>query len=155
MKPAFFPGLALGLLLAAGPAMAHHSFAVFDRDKLQTLDGTIVSFEWTNPHSWIQIDVPDGKGGTEQWGVECNSPNNLARQGWKSTSLKPGDKVKIVIHPMRTGEKGGSFVTVTLPDGKVLTEPSALPHPAQGADAGAPPYGAAPAPGAPAEKTSP
>lgn len=123
-------GLLIGLaaMLLAGPASAHHSFAVFDRDKLMTLEGTIKQFEWTNPHSWIQIDVPDGAGGLVEWGIECNSPNNLAREGFKSTSLKPGDKVTLVIHPMRTGERGGAFVMVTLPDGRVLAEPSMLPR---------------------------
>ncbi len=116
---------AAALCLPHAPALAHHSFAVFDRDKMLTLNGTIKEFEWTNPHSWIQIEVPNDKGVVEEWGIECNSPNNLARQGWKSTSLKPGDKVSVVIHPMRTGEKGGSFVSVTLPDGKQLVEPSA------------------------------
>jgi len=116
--------LILLLLLTAIPAAAHHSGAMFDRDKQVSLTGTIVRFEWTNPHSWIQIDVPNESGGSDTWSVECNSPNNLARQGWKSTSLKPGDKVTIVVHPLRTGEKGGSFLSVTLPGGEVLTDPS-------------------------------
>ncbi|MBZ5695561.1 MAG: hypothetical protein LAN36_09390 [Acidobacteriia bacterium] len=116
--------LSLFLLLAAMPAAAHHSGAMFDRDKQVSLTGTILRFEWTNPHSWIEIEVPNENGGSDKWSVECNSPNNLARQGWKSTSLKPGDKVTIVIHPLRTGEKGGSFLLVTLPNGEVLTDPS-------------------------------
>ena len=116
--------LSLFLLLAAMPAAAHHSGAMFDRDKQVSLTGTILRFEWTNPHSWIEIEVPNENGGSDKWSVECNSPNNLARQGWKSTSLKPGDKVTIVIHPLRTGEKGGSFLLVTLPSGEVLTDPS-------------------------------
>jgi hypothetical protein len=116
--------LSLFLLLAAMPAAAHHSGAMFDRDKQVSLTGTILRFEWTNPHSWIEIEVPNENGGSDKWSVECNSPNNLARQGWKSTSLKPGDKVTIVIHPLRNGEKGGSFLLVTLPSGEVLTDPS-------------------------------
>jgi hypothetical protein len=112
------------LLLAAVPTVAHHSFAMFDRDKQVTLTGTILQFQWTNPHSWIAIDVPNENGGSDKWSIECNSPNNLARQGWKSTSLKPGDKATIIIHPLRSGEKGGSFVSVTLPDGSVLAEPA-------------------------------
>ena len=116
-------GLSLLLLLTALPAAAHHSGAMFDRDKQVALNGTIVQFEWTNPHSWIQIDVVNDSGGTDRWNVECNSPNNLVRQGWKSTSLKPGDRVTILIHPLRNGDKGGSFLSVTLPDGAVLTDP--------------------------------
>jgi hypothetical protein len=116
--------LTLVVLLAARSAAAHHSAAMFDRDKQVSLTGTIVQFEWTNPHSWIQIDVPNENGGTDRWSVECNSPNNLVRQGWKSTSLKPGDKVTILIHPLRNGDKGGSFLAVTLPGGEVLTDPA-------------------------------
>jgi hypothetical protein len=116
--------LILIALLPVAPAAAHHSAAMFDRDKQVSLTGTIVQFEWTNPHSWIQIDVPNESGGTDRWSVECNSPNNLVRQGWKSTSLKPGDKVTILIHPLRNGDKGGSFLAVTLPSGEVLTDPA-------------------------------
>jgi hypothetical protein len=116
--------LGLIALFAAGTATAHHSAAMFDRDKQVSLTGTIVNFQWTNPHSWIEIEVPNDSGGTDKWSVECNSPNNLARQGWKSTSLKPGDKVTILIHPLRNGDKGGSFMAVTLPNGEMLTDPS-------------------------------
>jgi hypothetical protein len=113
---------AVGLLALAAPAMAHHSYAMFDRDKELKLNGTIKSFGWTNPHAWIEIDVPNAQGVPETWGVECNSPNNLARMGWKSSSLKPGDKVTISIHPLRSGEKGGSFMYITYSDGHTLGE---------------------------------
>jgi hypothetical protein len=118
-----------GLLLAAFalsavPAAAHHSAAMFDHTKTVKLVGTIVQFGWTNPHSWISVDVPNGKGGTDRWSVECNSPNNLARMGWKSNSFKPGDKVTILIHPLRNGDKGGSFMSATLADGTVLNDPT-------------------------------
>ncbi len=116
--------LSLIALFAAGTATAHHSAAMFDRDKQVSLTGTIVNFQWTNPHSWIEIEVPNESGGTDKWSVECNSPNNLARQGWKSTSLKTGDKVTILIHPLRNGDKGGQFLAVTLPGGETLTDPS-------------------------------
>jgi Family of unknown function (DUF6152) len=123
-KTSILGWLILIALLPAPPAAAHHSAAMFDRDKQVSLTGTIVQFEWTNPHSWIQIDVPNESGGTDRWSVECNSPNNLVRQGWKSTSLKAGDKVTILIHPLRNGDKGGSFLAVTLPSGEVLTDPA-------------------------------
>ncbi|MGA9883964.1 MAG: DUF6152 family protein [Candidatus Acidiferrales bacterium] len=118
-----------GLLLAAMvltvvPAEAHHSAAMFDHTKTVKLVGTVVQFGWTNPHSWISVDVPNASGKTERWSVECNSPNNLARMGWKSTSLKPGDKVTILIHPLRNGDKGGSFMSATLADGAVLNDPT-------------------------------
>jgi hypothetical protein len=117
------------LLAVAGTAFAHHSGAMFDRDKQVELVGTIVSFGWTNPHSWIEIEVPNSSGGTDKWGVECNSPNNMARSGWRSTSLKPGDQVTILVHPLRSGEKGGRFISVKLPDGQVLTDTAGYPSP--------------------------
>ena len=110
------------MLLLAGAAFAHHSGAMFDRDKTVELVGTIVNFSWSNPHSWIEIDVPNANGGTDRWGVECNSPNTMARSGWRSTTLKPGDQVTITIHPLRSGEKGGRFMSVKLADGQVLTD---------------------------------
>ncbi len=130
MKTATLGSLAAAVAMVAAPAWAHHSFAMFDRDKQVTLVGTVHDFQWTNPHSWIEVDVPDGKGGSDKWGVELNSPNNLARQGWRSNVLHPGDKVSVVLNPLRSGEHGGLFLQVTLPDGKVigdrfLTRPNA------------------------------
>jgi hypothetical protein len=121
----------LGALLAtvtvwvAAPALAHHSFAMFDRDKEVTLIGTVREFQWTNPHAFIEVDVPaDKSGAAEKWSVEMNSPNNLTRQGWKSSMLKAGDKVSVTINPLRDGKKGGLFVSVVLPDGKVIKDPT-------------------------------
>jgi hypothetical protein len=110
------------LLLAAGAASAHHSFAMFDRSKETTLVGVVEEFQWTNPHSWIELDVTNENGTTDKWSIELNSPNNLSRQGWKSTSLKPGDKVSVIIWPLRNGDKGGLFMSVTLANGQVLDE---------------------------------
>jgi len=125
----FFAAMLCAALLAAAlllvfnaPAYAHHSGAMFDRDKTVQLTGTVVSFGWTNPHSWIEIDVPNASGGTDKWGVECNSPNTMARSGWRSTTLKPGDQVTISIHPLRDGTHGGRFISVKLADGTVLTD---------------------------------
>lgn len=122
MKSSLIAWTAVSLLALAGPALAHHSYAMFDRDKELKLAGTIKSFGWTNPHSWIEINVANTAGGADTWGVECNSPNNLARMGWKSSSLKPGDKVTISIHPLRSGEHGGSFMYITYLDGHTLGE---------------------------------
>ena len=114
-------------LLAAAPAFAHHSFAMFDRQKEITLKGTVKEFQWTNPHSFIQIEAPDEKGMVVSYSIEMNSPNNLTRQGWKSTALKAGDKVTVVMNPLRDGSRGGLFVSVVLPDGKVLGDPTRAP----------------------------
>ncbi len=112
-----------GVVLAAGKtATAHHSFAPFDMTMEKTISGTVSRFEWTNPHSWIWVDVPNGKGGVDSWAIEGMSPNYLARRGWSKTTLKPGDKVTIAVRPLRNGENGGMFVRATLADGRVLTQ---------------------------------
>ena len=107
-------------LTYGGAAAAHHSFAMFDQSKSLPLKGTVHDFQWTNPHAFIDVDVANADGSIDLWKVELNSPNNLKRQGWKSSEMKPGDKVTVVIKPLRDGSKGGLFVTVTLPDGKVM-----------------------------------
>jgi len=112
---------------AASAAFAHHSYAMFDRTKTLALEGTVKEFRWSNPHAWVELYVPNGSGGVDTWGIEMNSPNNLARVGFRSTMMKPGDKVTIRIHPLRSGEKGGSFLSVTLPSGLTLSDvPQAL-----------------------------
>jgi hypothetical protein len=112
-----------GLILSlASIASAHHSFAMFDRSKKITTVATITQFQWTNPHSWLEIDVPNSDGTTTHWSIECNSPNNLSRQGWHSNSVKPGDKVTIQFWPLRNGDKGGLFIALTLANGQVLDE---------------------------------
>jgi hypothetical protein len=117
-------GLAATALFAAGAAFAHHSFAMFDRDKEVVLKGTVTEFQWTNPHAFIELDVADEQGKPVHWSVELNSPNNLTRQGWKSSMLKPGDKVSVTMNPLRDGKKGGLFVAIVLPDGKVIKDPT-------------------------------
>lgn len=104
----------------AVPAAAHHSFAMFDQTKTVTLKGKVTEFQWTNPHSFIELDAPNAQGASEHWAIELNSPNNLQRQGWHRTTLKPGDQITITINPLKSGKKGGLFNSVVLPDGHVL-----------------------------------
>ena len=99
---------------------AHHSYATFDRTKEITLTGVVKEFQWTNPHAWIQIVAVDEKGRQTEWGLECGSPNMMARTGWKSSTLKPGDKVVAIANPLKSGRPNGSLVRITLPDGKTL-----------------------------------
>ncbi len=108
------------LVLTGMPALSHHSANMFDPQKEMVLNGSIKAFQWSNPHIWIQVDVPNEKGGVDEWSVECGSPNLVGRQGWKRNSFKDGDKVVIKIHPLRNGEPGGSFVSATFPDGHTL-----------------------------------
>src|SRR5579871_990000 len=113
--------LMLAFIFVVG-ADAHHSMTGFDRGRNVTLTGTIKQFKWANPHSWIEIEVPGDKGEPVVWNLEMTAPGILARAGWKSTMLKPGDKVTITAHPLVSGEVGGQFVSVTLGDGQVFTE---------------------------------
>src|SRR4051812_9500095 len=105
-KLALFSTLLL-TLLAAVPVYAHHSMAGFDRTKTVSMTGTVKQFKWANPHAWIELEVPDGKGGTSSWNVEMTSPAVLIRAGWKSSLIKPGDKVTVAAHPQISGEPGG------------------------------------------------
>ncbi len=95
--------------LSAAPAIAHHSFAMFDQKNTVVLEGTVLQFEWTNPHVWIQMKVTDPHGESAEWGVECTSVNSLKRQGWHHDSLHPGDRVKLVLRPLRNGSRGGQL----------------------------------------------
>lgn len=108
---------------AALPAFAHHSYSMFDMQKTVVLDATVSRFKWQNPHAFIEADIA-ARGGTERWAIEMTSPNNLTQEGWKRTSLKPGDKVRIWVHPLRSGARGGSYVGVRLPNGSTLGETS-------------------------------
>ena len=112
--------VAAGLSLGAGPALAHHSCAMFDREHPKTLVGAIKEFQWTNPHSWIQIEAPDDKGVVKEWSIESNSTGTLSRQGWRPGTFKPGDKVTVRMFPMKDGSAGGSFVGAILANGQTL-----------------------------------
>jgi hypothetical protein len=113
-------GFALAALTAA-PALAHHSFAMFDRQKSATLEGTVREFEWTNPHGFVQLVVKNPTTGKEEeWSLELNSVNRLARNGWTKTSLKAGDKAVAVIHPLLDGTVGGQLITITV-DGRHMS----------------------------------
>ena len=113
-------GVALAAVLAGVPVLAHHSFAMFDQKKVMTLEGTVTEFQWTNPHSFIELDVPGAGGRATHWSIELNSPNNLKRQGWSRTSLKTGERVSLRMAPLRDGRPGGLFLDLKKADGKVL-----------------------------------
>lgn len=114
------PWLALAIGSTAAPAFAHHSFSMFDAAKDVVIEGTVKSYAWTNPHVWIDVDVAKAGGGTETWGLESQSVGILFRQGWKADSVKPGDKIKVEIHPLKDGTPGGQVMRVMLPDGSEL-----------------------------------
>ncbi len=124
--------LSLVLLGAARSGSAHHSGAMFDRTRVIDITGVVKEFLWTNPHSSFKVEVPGVDGGAAQlWFIEMNATSNLVHDGWKKTTIKPGDQVTVTINPLRDGRPGGWFLAITLPNGaKLGTVPSA---PAEGA----------------------
>ena len=116
----FFTLVAAAVCLAASTIAAHHSAAMFDAGKQITLTGTVKEFQWTSPHCWIQILVPNParpNAAPVEWGIEMDNPVGLSRHGWKPGSLKAGDRIVVVAHPLRDGSRGGQVVSVTK-DGK-------------------------------------
>ena len=113
--------IATGAALAGMSVAAHHSFAMFDRTKEAKISGTVRVFEWTNPHSWLQVIVPASAGRPAvEYSIELGSPNTMVRQGWRKNTFKPGDRVSVVMHPMRDGSPGGAFVSATNDAGQSL-----------------------------------
>jgi hypothetical protein len=110
----------LALSALAASATAHHSSAMFDQQATRTLQGTVKQFLWTNPHSYIQLLVRNDQGVEEEWSLEMTAPLHLQRLGWTKSSLKPGDKVTVKIHPLRDGGKGGNVLEAIGPDGKPI-----------------------------------
>lgn len=111
-------GIAVALL--AAPANAHHSFAMFDATKNLTLEGTVKGFDWTNPHMWLYVMVPQANGQAVEYPLEMMAVQGAVRLGWKPDSVKAGDKVTFEFHPLRDGHPGGQLISVVLPDGKKL-----------------------------------
>ena len=106
------------LAIAPNIVQAHHSFAMFDLQKLVTLNGTMKEVQWTNPHVWIWIVVPIKDGDPEVWAIEGGGPSMFAQMKLAKADLASGAKVTMVIHPLKNGQKGGMFLTITLPDGR-------------------------------------
>jgi len=121
VRKCFMVVLAACMLAGAGIAMAHHSFAMFDTTATVTLTGSVTEFQWTNPHAYIELDVPENNGTAKKhWTIELGSPSILQQSGWTFKVLKFGDKVTATINPLRSKQSGGLLVEVTLPDGRVL-----------------------------------
>lgn len=110
-------------LLVSWPALAHHSFAIFDHSRTYTLEGTVRSFQWTNPHGYLELDVQDGPEGIDRFTVELTSINMLRRAGWKSTDVHAGDRVTAVVAPLSNGDAGGLLLELKIPDGRTLVPP--------------------------------
>jgi len=124
LKMAGFIALAAVAILAI-QAQAHHSFAMFDHEKMITVSGTLKEFEYTNPHCWLHVAVVDAATGrTVDWAFEMGSVGQVAAQGWKADTVKPGDKITVEAHPMKDGSRGGQYQSAKLGDGRSFKQPA-------------------------------
>lgn len=118
--------VAVGALLASAAAHAHHSFAIFDHASSYRLEGRVASFQWTNPHGYIDLEVENvvvGPNGLARFMIELTSINMLRRNGWKSSDVKAGDAVSVVVAPLLDGKPAGLLLEINLPDGRTLYPP--------------------------------
>lgn len=115
------------MIFSMSLAGAHHSTAAFDMAHPVTASGTVKRWVWANPHTWLYLMVPNDKGGEDEWEIVGPSVAMLARQGWKSTSMKPGDKVQVIMGLRRDGTHGGAMMRVQRADGTALETWRTLP----------------------------
>ena len=114
------------VMMMAATAAAHHSFAVFDHTRTLTIRGTVTKFQWTNPHGFLEVDMPQPDGTTKHYSIELTSINMMQRVGWRSNMIKAGDKVTAVVAPLLSGEPVGLGLEVTMADG--TTKPLPVPN---------------------------
>jgi hypothetical protein len=110
----------IGATATAGAAVAHHSFAMYDNENQMKVTGTVTQFQWTNPHVYIELKNDPGAAKVDHFTIECASPGILVRAGWKFNMIKPGDKITVVVAPLRNGDPGALLKGVKLSDGRVL-----------------------------------
>jgi hypothetical protein len=108
-------------LVATAPLVAHHGAATFDTGKELTMDGTVTEWVWSNPHCFLKFDVTEKDGTVRHWTVETSNPPDMVNRGWSRRSFKGGEKVKVIVEPVKSGNPVGRLLTVTFADGKVLS----------------------------------
>lgn len=111
---------AVSTVAVALPAWAHHSDVMYEREKTQSVEGTVKEFTFMNPHSWLYVVVADANGQTKLWALESSSTASLLRRGWTRETVRPGDAISASFRPMRDGSLGGALESVTLADGRSL-----------------------------------
>jgi hypothetical protein len=116
---------AVALSFLGTAALAHHSFAMFDNTKMNYLEGTVVEFEWINPHAWFHITAVDAQGRNVRWSFEMGSVSQLVRDRWQQDTVKVGEKVTVGFHPLRDGSHGGQFRTLKFADGRTICQAGA------------------------------
>ena len=111
--------IAVALMGIAAPAVAHHSFAMFDPEKAVVLKGTVKDFEWQNPHVWLEMMVVDqATGKPVKYSLEMGSVARSTYDGWKKDTVRPGDSITATMHPLKDGSRGGMYLSVELPSGQ-------------------------------------
>ena len=115
-----FLGAASAVLIGAVPAFAHHSFAMFDYNREIIITGSVKELQWTNPHIHLVVNAPDPKGVMAEFDIEGGTPGNLRRQGWSRDVVKPGDKISVVIRPLKNGDNGGQLISAKRGDGTAI-----------------------------------
>jgi len=114
--------VALAAFCVASAAFAHHSFALFDRSRITTLNGTVKEWKWANPHSWLMVVVRKADGTDEEWALVGSSPNMMSRWGWNAADISVGDKV--LADPAGASGEALAGGPVHLP-----TKPEGVPYP--------------------------
>ena len=109
-------------LAGAGGASAHHAFNMYDNSRYVSLNGTVKTWVWKNPHAMLDLVTATPDGSMETWTVELSSPNIIGRKGWNVDSVKEGDKLSLTLHPMKDGSKYGLLVSVITPRGQTLKD---------------------------------
>jgi uncharacterized protein DUF6152 len=123
-KLSLYGALLTGFLLVVNQSvLAHHSFAVFDHTRTMTIKGEVTKFQWTNPHGFLEVDVPEADGGVKHFSIELTSINMMSRMGWRSNMIKAGDRIKATVAPLLSGQPAGLGLEIILPDGRKLDVP--------------------------------